>query len=74
MNYAMNGYKGDAMKTNKHFLMDDIFDYLMENDQTIGTNIREEFADCSIDFQKGIIYLRRSKTLPNFKITIEEDA
>lgn len=52
--------------------MDDIFDYLMENDQTIGTNIREEFADCSIDCERAIIYLRGSKNLPDFKITIEE--
>lgn len=40
------------MKTNKHFLMDDIFDYLMENNETIGTNIKDEFKDCWIDCEK----------------------
>lgn len=60
------------MKTDKHFLMDDIFDYLMENSSTIGTNIRNEFADCWIDCERAIIYLEGSKTLPKFKLTIEE--
>ena len=60
------------MKTDKHFLMDDIYDYLMENKYNIGTNIREEFADCYIDCERAIIYLDGSKTLPKFKLTIEE--
>jgi hypothetical protein len=60
------------MKTDKHFLMDDIYDYLMENSANIGTNIRDEFTDCYIDCEKAIIYLGGSKTFPKFKLTIEE--
>jgi hypothetical protein len=60
------------MKTDKHFLMDDIYDYLMENHASIGTNIKEEFSDCSIDCERAIIYLGGSKNLPKFKLTIEE--
>jgi len=60
------------MKTDKHFLMDDIYDYLMDNKYNIGTNIREEFSDCYIDCERAIIYLGGSKTLPKFKLTIEE--
>lgn len=60
------------MKTNKNFLMGDIYDYLMENDSTIGTNIKDEFSDTWIDCEKGIIYLHGSKNLPNFKLIIKE--
>lgn len=60
------------MKTDKHFLMDDIFDYLMENSASIGTNIREEFTECWIDCERAIIYLGGSKNLPKFKLTIQE--
>lgn len=61
------------MKTSKHYLMDDVFDYLMENHSTIGTNIKEEFTDSWIDCENGVIHLSGSKTLPSFKITIQEE-
>mgnify|MGYP006274343513 CR=1 FL=1 len=60
------------MRTEKLALMEDIYDYLMENDYQIGTNIVEEFEQSWIDCEKGIIYLQGSKTLPNFRLTIEQ--
>lgn len=51
-------------------LMDDVYDYLMENDFSIGTNFVEEFPDSWIDCEAGVIYLAKGKT-PAFKLTIE---
>jgi hypothetical protein len=65
-------YRGDGMKAEKHFLMEDIYDYLMENNAFIGTNIKDEFSDSWVDCERGIIYLHGSKTLPNFKLIIQQ--
>lgn len=59
------------MNTDK-FLMSDIYDYLMENHITIGTNIKDEFTDTYIDCENGVIYLQGSSTLPSFKLTLTE--
>ena len=52
--------------------MSDIYDYLMENHITIGTNIKDEFTDTYIDCENGVIYLQGSSTLPSFKLTLTE--
>ena len=56
------------------FLLQDVYDYLFENDQNIGTNFLDEFPDAFINCNKNApaIYLVGSKTLKTYKITIEE--
>ena len=59
------------MKTTKHFLMEDVYDYVMENDFNIGTNFRDEFPESWIDSSKGIIYLAKDEQKPLFTLKIE---
>ena len=56
------------------FLLNDIYDYLFENDQNIGTNFLNEFPAAFIDTNKKApaIYLIGSDTLKKYKITIQE--
>lgn len=54
-----------------NFLMSDIYDYLFENEQNIGTNFCEEFPASDIDEENGVIYLARVAGSPIYKITIE---
>ena len=37
------------MQNNTQALLNDIFDYIMENDYNIGTNFREEFPNTYFD-------------------------
>lgn len=59
------------MKTDKHFLMSDVYDYLFENDQSIGTNFCDEFPASDIDEENGVIYLAKTAGAPIYKITME---
>lgn len=54
----------------EQFLMEDVYDYLFENDQNIGTNILDEFPDSYIDFGKAEIHLLGSKTIGNYILSI----
>jgi hypothetical protein len=58
------------MKTDKNFLMEDVYDYLMENGFNIGTNFRDEFPDSYIDSDKAVIYLKGSDK--QYKLLIKE--
>jgi hypothetical protein len=62
------------MKTKAHFLMSDVYDYLMENDQSIGTNFIDEFPATWVDDEKGIIYLAKNEGISLFKIRMEMTA
>jgi|TARA_B100000795_G_C22402345_1_gene287605 hypothetical protein len=57
----------------------DIFDYIMERDSDIGTNIRETYPSSICIEKDGVIYLladdltmSNDESVKNFKITIEE--
>lgn len=54
------------------FLMSDVYDYLFENDFSIGTNFCEEFPASEIDEEKGVIYLAKVAGAPLYKITMEK--
>lgn len=56
--------------TNESGLLNDIYDYIFENDFNIGTNFLEEFPDSFIDSANARIYLN-SKTLGNYIVKIE---
>ena len=53
-------------------LMSDVYDYLFDNPQFIGTNFCDEFPETYVDEEEGIIYLCRKVGQPVFKITMEE--
>ena len=59
------------MKTEANFLISDVYDYLMENDQNIGTNFLDEFPATWVDEEKGIIYLAKNEGISLFKIKME---
>lgn len=61
------------MKTDKHRLMEEIYDQLMGNDYPMTTDIKTEFTDSWIDCEKVIIYLHGSKSLPNMRLEIYKD-
>jgi len=56
----------------------DVFDYLMERDSDIGTNIRESYQLSTCIEEDGVIYLLRDDDnkaygiTSNYKITITE--
>lgn len=52
-------------------LMDDVYDYLMENDCFIGTNFVDEFPESWIDDENGVIYLAKNSGVAIYKITME---
>jgi hypothetical protein len=54
--------------------MSDVYDYLMENDQNIGTNFIDEFPATWVDDEKGIIYLAKNEGISLFKIRMEVTA
>lgn len=56
--------------TNESALIDDVYDYLFENNFNIGTNFLDEFKDSYVDSANACIYLK-SETLGEFKIKIE---
>lgn len=54
------------------FVLQDVYDYLYENDASIGTNILEEYPDGYIDNSSQEIHLINDKR--HFVITIKEVA
>jgi hypothetical protein len=56
--------------TNESGLIEDIYDYLFENDFEVGTNFLDEFPNSFIDRANARIYLN-SETLGNYIIKIE---
>jgi hypothetical protein len=54
------------------FLMSDVYDYLMENKFSIGTNFCNEFPKSWIDDDKGVIYLAKNSSEPIYKLNIEK--
>lgn len=59
------------MLTATSALMDDVYDYLMENDANIGTNFVDEFPESWIDNDNAVIYLAKKEGVALFKIRIE---
>ena len=59
------------MKTDTNFLMSDVYDYLMENDFSIGTNFVDEFPESWSDEENGVIYLAKKSGVALYKITME---
>lgn len=59
------------MKQDQAVLMSDVYDYLMENEQHIGTNFVDTFPETWIDEDEGVIYLAKSSGVALFKITME---
>lgn len=53
------------------FLAQDVYDYLFENEQNIGTNFLEAFPESYIDCESSVIYLAIDGEKPLFKVTIE---
>jgi hypothetical protein len=53
--------------SNTSFLMQDVYDYLMENDFSIGTNFVDEFPKSWIDEENGVIYLAKKAVSPFIK-------
>jgi hypothetical protein len=56
--------------TNESGLIDDIYDYLFENDGHIGVNFKTEFPESYVDTANARIHLK-GKELGNFIIKIE---
>lgn len=54
------------------YLMSDVYDYLFENDFSIGTNFCDEFPDSAIDEEAGIIYLAKKPGEFIYKIKMEK--
>ena len=52
------------------FVLQDVYDYLYENDASIGTNILEEYPDGYIDNQTSEIHLINEKR--HFVLSIKE--
>lgn len=57
---------------NIQFLMDDVYDYLMENEFNIGTNFVDEFPESWIDNENGVIYLAKNSGVAIYKLTLEK--
>jgi hypothetical protein len=57
--------------TNESGLIEDIYDYLFENDFEVGTNFLEEFPISFIDRANARIHLN-SETLGNYIVKIEK--
>lgn len=53
-------------------LIDDVYDYLMENDCFIGTNFVNEFPESWIDNEYGVIYLAKNSGVALYKLTMEK--
>jgi hypothetical protein len=53
-------------------LMDDVYDYLFENEANIGTNILDEFPDSYVDYGKAEIHLLGSKKLGEYVLTMRK--
>lgn len=53
-------------------LMDDVYDYLMENGFNIGTNFVDEFPESWIDNDSGVIYLAKNSGVALYKLTMEK--
>jgi hypothetical protein len=56
--------------TNESAIIEDVYDYLFENDFDIGTNFLDEFPNSFIDRANARIYLN-SETLGNYVVKIE---
>ena len=52
-------------------ILNDVYDYLFENDENIGTNFYDEFPSSWIDNDNAIIYLAKNDGVVLFKIKIE---
>jgi hypothetical protein len=59
-------------KSEYHFLMEDVYDYLMENYVNVGTNLKDAFPESWIDSDKATIYLASQDNKPLYKLTIKE--
>ena len=53
-------------------LIDDVYDYLMENDFSIGTNFVDGFPESWIDNDNGVIYLAKNSGVALYKLTMEK--
>lgn len=53
-------------------LIDDVYDYLMENDASIGTNFVYEFPESWSDSDDGAIYLAKNSGVALYKLTMEK--
>jgi hypothetical protein len=58
------------MNNQSLFVLQDVYDYLYENDASIGTNILEEYPDGYIDNDTNEIHLINENR--HFVITIKE--
>lgn len=56
----------------RNSLIDDVYDYLMENDFNIGTNFVDEFPESWIDNEYGVIYLAKTSGVALYKLTMEK--
>jgi hypothetical protein len=52
-------------------VLNDVYDYLFENDESIGTNFCDEFPSSWIDNDNATIYLAKNDGVVLFKIKIE---
>jgi len=52
--------------------MQDVYDYLMENGFSIGTNFVDEFPETWEDSENGVIYLAKNSGVALYKITMEK--
>ena len=55
----------------KRFLMEQIYDFLMENNYT-RLDFVKNFPDSYIDFGRSEIYLEGSDNLKSYKVSLEE--
>ncbi len=56
--------------TNESGLIEDVYDYLFENDFNVGVNFLQEFPDSYVDTANARLYLNGSE-LGNYIIKIE---
>ena len=54
------------------YLMSDVYDYLFENDFSIGTNFCDEFPESWIDEETNTVYLAKKEGISLYKITLEK--
>lgn len=54
------------------YLMSDVYDYLFENDFSIGTNFCDEFPESWIDEETNTVYLAKKEGIALYKITLEK--
>ncbi len=59
------------IENESNFLMQDVYDYLMENHASIGTNFVDEFPETWADDDNGVIYLAKTSGVALYKITME---